>query len=154
MKKTIATSLLLILIFSCVFSFIACTDNDEPNNNKPIDPLVGCYKSTSFSDSFGNNTFDAVYDEYFKVNNDNTAIHYLTPINSRTIYRQTNYSWSYNEETKEYEFIDLDSKAQPKPTYKYILTDDGHSLIPITPNYQKDYFLEYERYDEGYDWLK
>ena len=96
MKKTIATCLLLILILSCVFSFVACTDK--------TDPIVGKYKWIAPSIT------DSETESYFDVRSDGTATKYsiyVKTLLAGQINTTLEYTWSYDEETQIYTFKDI-----------------------------------------------
>ena len=142
MKKTIATCLLLIIILSCVFSFIGCENSREFE-------IVGYYKyckSTSGS-----------YDQYWCIKKDHTAILYFVIKDTKKIDHQTEYTWSFNEATQEYRFVDQSMFSAgnvitfvliPPKTYP----NDGlaHDVELDDKGYYK---MIYERYENS-DWLQ
>lgn len=136
MKKTCVICLLLILILSCAFSFVACAD--------PIDPVVGYYKSTTPSSN---------YEWYFKINEDNTAIMYTVQKGTTEIIRQYEYTWSYNEATEQYRFVDI-SPGSNSSVSSYVLRNpqQGDSLDGLAANFETE-TLRYERYYDA-DWLQ
>ena len=89
MKKTIATCLLLILIFSCLFAFTACIDD-----NKDTDPIVGKYVDATRSDNTA----------YFIVRSDGTSTRYIISSKGTQLLNTYDDSWSYDETSNTYTF--------------------------------------------------
>ncbi len=128
MKKTIATCLLLILILSCVFSFVACSD--------PVDPIVGKYKSYQFS-----NTYNA----YLEIFADGTAIRYTVYKDTGTLNDREDYTWEFNKERNTYIFT-APYYVSPRLS-EFILSADSLKY----PNDEKEY--QYIKISNE-DWLK
>ncbi|MDE6605355.1 MAG: hypothetical protein K2K85_04950 [Clostridia bacterium] len=105
MKKTIATCLLLILILSCVFSFVACKDS--------VDPIVGKYYR-----SISNSVYDSAY---LIVRSDGTATTYWCKQANTEIGERDDYtSWILDEESNIYFFNGRRGQSNPD---KWMLVD-------------------------------
>lgn len=102
MKKTCAICLLFILILSCVFSFVACTD--------PVDPVVGKYIEVR-SD----------IDVFFEVRSNGTATRFVFTKDTSELKRRDEHSWTFDKETQIYNFIDLSPGSSG--SHKRILVD-------------------------------
>ncbi|MDE6605356.1 MAG: hypothetical protein K2K85_04955 [Clostridia bacterium] len=123
MKKTIATCLLLILILSCVFSFVACSD--------PIDPVVGKYEWTA-------PTIDTDSKSYWDIRANGTATSYsifVNAYNNMQIGSTLEYTWTYDENTHIYTFKDVLGRYQEAD--EFILVDN--TLKRANSNYSGSY---------------
>lgn len=130
MKKTIALCLLLILIFSCAFSFAACAD-------LTADPIIGKYIEPNRSD----------IDAFFLVRSDGTATRYVYYIGTSSLKRQFDYTWTYDKETGIYTFVG--SNIESYGTERYTLenrnlkqagyTGDDYSYERVADSEWPDY---------------
>ena len=151
MKKTIATCLLLILIFSCVFSFVGCANKDgNEDDNKDFELETGLYRYAKTT-------------TYIRIKSDSTAVEYTLPSQSspsisniinyqlylkidemkwqldkenKTVSFTLSDSFNWYEESKELYRVDISSKTKTmlltNQGFRYYNSDDCFTLIDET----------------------